>query len=133
MFANKEQIRKITDNIRLQESRVGVFYYVLKNVLSDDVPVRDGDPYGDFVNYSSHWDLWKELQKTYKSFQRMEYNTFPRGRVVFNKKSYKYIIYLDKKLNTPEIISKIVEQYKLSSGSYIVNDEDEHYKSVLGV
>lgn len=114
---------------RLDESKVGAFFMVNGDILSNDIDVRDGDEYGNFVNYSSHWDLWRAAQKYYPELRKIEYDTFPRGRVVFDKVNNKYIIYLDPKLNNPIDIEIITIQYNLKNGSYIVNDKDEHYQS----
>jgi len=113
---------------RLNESDVGAFYMVGDNLLSNSVKLSDGDEYGGFINYSSHWDLWKALCRSYPKLKNYEYDDFPRGRVVFDKTSRKSIIYLDKKLNNPQAVDKICKEYHLGS-NYEVNDEDEHYQS----
>jgi len=114
---------------RLVEANVGVFYYIFNKLYSDDVSVRDGDTYGGFVNYGSHYDFWRELSRTSRMFSDAAYDSFPRGRVIFDKNQNKYIIYIDKKLDNPTVIDKIADKFGLRSGSYIVNSEDEHYVS----
>lgn len=114
---------------KLHEARVGAFYIVNGDILSNDTEVTRGDEYGDFVNYSSHWDLWRAAQRAYPELRKVEYDTFPRGRVIYNKNTHKYTIYLDPKLNNEIDIELITIQYRLKSGSYIINDTDEHYQS----
>lgn len=121
-------VHKLQEN-RLTESHVGAFYMIGDTLLSNNVKVSDGDEYGGFVNYSTHWDLWKALCQTYRKLSNYEYDDFPRGRVVFDKTNRKFIIYLDKKLNNPKAIDKICQEYGLGS-NYVVNDTDEHYQSL---
>ena len=99
------------------------------DILSNEVDMRHGEEYGDFVNYSSHWDLWRAAQKAYPVLKDIEYDTFPRGRVVYNKNTHKYIIYMDPVLNNEIDIDLITDRFNLRSGSYLVDDKDEHYQS----
>lgn len=119
------------DNIlkKLREGKVGAFFIVNGDIISNEVDVRDGEEYGDFVNYSSHWDLWRAAQRYYPQLKNIEYDTFPRGRVVFNKKDRKYIIYLDPKLNNEIDIDLVTDRFNLRNGTYVVDDRDEHYQS----
>lgn len=125
----EEIVKRLMESRILNESKVGAFFIVNGSILSNEVNVRDGEEYGDYVNYSSHWDLWKAAQKYYPELKHIEYDTFPRGRVVFNKKTRKYIIYLDPKLNNEIDIDLIIDRFDLSSGAYIIDDKDEHYQS----
>lgn len=113
---------------RLAESSVGAFYMIGNNIIANATNVARGESYGDFVNYSNHWDLWKVVCRAYPLFRRFEYDDFPRGRVVFNKKDRQFIIYLDKKLNNKTHIDKICKEFGLGT-NYVVNDTDEHYVS----
>lgn len=125
----EEIIRRLQENRVLNESKVGAFFIVNGDILSNEVDVRDGESYGDFVNYSSHWDLWRAAQKYYPVLRKIEYDTFPRGRVVYNSKIKKYIIYIDPKLNNEIDIDLIADRFNLRVGSYIIDDSDEHYQS----
>lgn len=125
----EEIIRRLQENRVLNESKVGAFFIVNGDILSNEVDVRDGESYGDFVNYSSHWDLWRAAQRYYPVLRKIEYDTFPRGRVVYNSKIKKYIIYIDPKLNNEIDIDLIADRFDLRVGSYIVDDSDEHYQS----
>lgn len=125
----EEIIRRLQENRVLNESKVGAFFIVNGDILSNEVDVRDGESYGDFVNYSSHWDLWRAAQRYYPALKNIEYDTFPRGRVVYNSKTRKYIIYIDPKLNNEIDIDLIADRFDLRAGSYVIDDSDEHYQS----
>lgn len=113
----------------LHESKIGAFYIVNGDILSNETDVRNGEEYGDFINYSSHWDLWRAAQKYYPILKKVEYDTFPRGRVVYHKATHKYIIYLDPKLNNVLDLELIIDRFSLRDGTYVVDDKDEHYQS----
>ena len=114
---------------KLRESRVGAFYFIGNKIISNSVPLKDGDTYGDFTNYSSHWDLWKSLVREYPEYKYFDYDYYPRGRVVFDRKRWKYILYIDPKLNSPKYLDKIESAYGLRKGSYEIG-KDEHYQSL---
>lgn len=122
-----DSVRSVVN--RLLESKVGAFFIVNGDILSNEVDVRQGDSYGDFVNYSSHWDLWKAAQRAYPQLLNIDYDTFPRGRVVYNKSIRKSIIYLDPKLNNEIDIELVTDRFRIKNGTYIVDDQDEHYVS----
>lgn len=124
----KEIVDKLIESKRLRESRVGAFYFIGNKIISNDIDVRDADEYGGFKNYSSHWDLWRAFLKEYPEYDSLDYDYFPRGRVVFDGNKHKYVLYLDSKLTEPKYLNKIKSQYRLSSGSFIFGD-DEHYTS----
>ena len=124
----EEIVNKLIESKRLREARVGAFYFIGNKIVSNDIDVRDADEYGGFKNYSSHWDLWRAFLKEYPEYSSLDYDYFPRGRVIFDKEKYKYILYIDPKLNAPEYLDKIKAQYRLSSGSFLFGD-DEHYVS----
>lgn len=116
------------DNKRINEARVGAFYFIGNKIISNDADVRDAESYGDFVNYSSHWDLWNAFVKAYPEYDELDYDYFPRGRVIFDRGQHKYILYIDPKLNSSKYINKIKSRYGLSSGAFRLGD-DEHYSS----
>lgn len=121
-------VKKLYENKKLLESKVGAFYFIGNKIISNDIDVRDGEEYGDYVNYSSHWDLWRAFLKEYPEYKYLDYDYFPRGRVIFDKKNWKYILYIDNKLNTPKYLDKIESQYRLRKGTYEIG-KDEHYDS----
>lgn len=124
-------LRKIREN-RLRESKVGAFYFIGNHIVSNNIDMRDGDSYGDYVNYSSHWDLWKSFLRVYPEYKYLDYDYFPRGRVVFDKKNWKYVLYIDDKIKSKEYLDKIETHYNLSKGSYEFGN-DEHYQSTQTV
>ena len=125
-----ESIKRELKEALLYEARVGAFYYAYDHLWSDDEKVRDADEYGGFINYASHASLYDDLKAMFpKLFSKVSYDYFPRGRVVFNKATRKFIIYMDPKLNKPKIINDILDQYDIPSSQYVIDTTDEHYVS----
>ena len=124
----EEIVKKLFENKRLDESRVGAFYFIGNKIVSNDADMRDGESYGGYVNYSSHWDLWSAFLKEYPEYEFLDYDYFPRGRVIFDRNKWKYILYIDPKLNNPKYLNKIESQYHLNKDAYEIG-KDEHYQS----
>lgn len=108
--------------------RVGAFFFIGNHIISNDIDREQGDKYGDYINYSSHWDLWRAFVKLYPEYESLDYDYFPRGRVVYSMKEGIYILYVDSKLNGGKYIDKIKSQYQLEPGKY-KQEFDEHYQS----
>lgn len=107
---------------------VGAFYFIGNKIITNDIPVEKGNEYGDYINYSSHWDLWRAFVAEYAEYDFLDYDYFPRGRVIYDKANEKFILYVDAKLNSEKYIRKIEKQYLLDAG-YYVQGVDEHYQS----
>lgn len=113
-------------------SRVGAFFFIGDHIISNDIETEQGDTYGDYINYSSHWDLWRTFVEQYPEYECLDYDYFPRGRVVYNVKRGKYILYADPKINDRKYIDKIEKQFCIKPGSYEIGF-DEHYQSLQPV
>ena len=73
---------------------------------------EQAEVYGDFLNFpESHMDIW---DKFYKKQYKVDFDYYPRGRVVYHTKEDCYYIYHDKCINELE---EILKYYK-----------DTHYK-----
>lgn len=105
------------------ESLVGPFFYINKKLRSHSVPLSDSDYDGRFYNDPiSHFDFFNTLGIN------GDYGNYPRGRVIFDGLSNKFIVYVDKSLKTPEIKQQIKETYKLYENLVkVVFRFDSHY------
>lgn len=114
------------------EEHVGAFFFIGDHIITNDTPISKANIYGDYKNYSSHWDLWRALLTRYPEYEYMDYDYFPRGRVIFDIKASKCILYIDPKLEDNKFISKIENRYCLIPGQYN-QGYDEHYQSLQPV
>ena len=99
--------------------KLGPFFYVNDTIISNCLPIKNcqcrldkmDNPYG-------HDQLWDD------NFQSGEYIDYPRGRVVWDLSNNRAIVYIDKCINKPDVINKIVKVFDLSK--YVI-DFDDHY------
>ena len=120
----------IEDNVRdLRESAVGVFYVINDEIYSDATNVRNAEEYGNSFTYGSHYDFYyDELAKYYDMpwLKYIDYDYYPRGRVIFDKNANKYVLYMDPALETPHYIDMIAQEFGLHNNGFYI-DHDEHY------
>lgn len=121
----------VEDNVRdLRESAVGVFYIINDEIYSDATNVRNADEYGQSYTYGSHYDFYyDELAKYYDMpwLEEIDYDYYPRGRVIFRKDLNKYVLFLDPDLDKPKYVDMIAQEFGLHNGGFYVDTEDEHY------
>lgn len=117
---------KIITESRVPE--VGPFYVIDNTVFSDS------EPYSDIIEFNNHkdsdnthYDYWRTLRRVYKEFRNIDYDYYPRGRVVYNSIKDKFNLYIDKCLDSPDIINNIIEELNLPKSKVEV-DFDEHYQ-----
>lgn len=103
------------------KSDVCLFFCVNGKYLVHGCTLERAESYGDFLVYSeSHMDVWdREYRKKY----RVDFDYFPRGRVVFRKSDSTFLIYYDRCIG--EHIREITDQY---TGCKIQLSLDEHYQ-----
>lgn len=109
--------------------QVGPFYVIDGAVFDDTESVRDlidhGNGFKDSDN--SHYDFWKYLQRVYREFRTIDYDYYPRGRVVYNTKDDTYYLYLDKCIQNMKSIRTIISELNLPLKKVEVKS-DEHYQ-----
>lgn len=103
--------------------KVGLFFYVNNKVLADSIDIDTAQTYGDFlIGFTSHYDIWSKLYE--KEYNR-PYDFFPRGRVVYNVKDKKYILYADKCIPKSGLV-KIIKAFEIENENVGI-ETDEHY------
>lgn len=94
---------------------VNLFFLVNNEFLIHKCNNEDAEKYGDFLNYpESHFEVW---EKNYASKYHVDFDYFPRGRVVYNIQEKCYYIYHDKCIKD---LTEIIKDY-----------ENENYKICL--
>ena len=73
---------------------VGLFFFVNKQFLIRKCIFQEAEKYGDFLNYpESHDSIW---QNEYATKYRVDFDYYPRGRIVYSIKDDMFLIYFDK-------------------------------------
>ena len=119
----------------------GISYYEL---LMFDIPCdSEGNTTENMTKLNSkngltynHKRIWDEVVKgsnIYKSFNRKEYNYYPRGRIdIANNKA---TIYLNPNINRDDIIEEIKREFGLSeyniSKVRVITDNSFHYRCFI--
>jgi len=124
-------VKKIRDIIE-GAPQVGIIYVIKSNVYIEGLPLRQAEEMGDFIGHpGTHYAFWGKLQKTYPGLSTFDYVMFPRGRVLYNKKTRKFILYLDKDIiKNKKVVSKIMSDMSLPYENTKI-EVDEHYKCHL--
>jgi len=109
---------------------VSVWWYINDQFAGIEVDVDIGDITsvgGRFINAAvDHWDLWSDIQKEYNIPSYIEYDYYPRGRVIFDALIHKYKVIGDACcVNNVGFQDAIKFYYKLPSTTLF--DTDDHY------
>ena len=103
------------------ENQVGLFFYVNGRFLFRGIDLDMAEDYGEYLTYQeSHYDIW---EKYYEYRYQVDFDYYPRGRVVYKKTEDTYIIYYDQCIET-----EIVKMKSLYAGKKIMLELDEHYQ-----
>lgn len=101
---------------------VGIFFYTAGQFLFHGCDLSGAEIYGGFKVYSrSHFEVWDDYY--FKNYH-VDYDYYPRGRIVYDTKTNKYLVYRDACIPEDEM-QKIAETYV---GKEYVLLEDEHYQ-----
>ena len=107
---------------------VGIFWVVDVKLILDASPLIEAEPYGECLGHRrSHVRYWTELQRSGVVKPELEYDEFPRGRVIFNKRSQQFLLLADGCiLKDKSNLAKIEKTMHLPTD--IVVDTDLHYR-----
>lgn len=105
---------------------IGIFYYFNHTVHAHTVPLDEAEDYGDCKTTAfSHAEFWENALK--KSLP-WDYDYFPRGRVIYEKKAGRYAVYIDGCLARPKIVREIRLAFGLADTLKCFVGFDEHYQ-----
>lgn len=111
-----------------ENPELGIVFLVNGELLIASIPVSEGENYGDFKNYpGGHPSYWAELQRVGTVCRNSEYEEHPRGRVVFNRKTGRYSLYLDRCISKNQnVVSRIISKMHLPADTLMATDP--HYR-----
>ena len=109
--------------------KIGIFWVYKNKVIGRTKSLDECVAVNNWIDspeeHSAVWEdepAFEELRKS-----RTEYFKIPRGRVVWNQKENKPVVYADKTLLSDEIIKqKIAKFFKLNTAS-VLWEADSHY------
>lgn len=107
---------------------IGIFFVVDEVLISDALPVEQGERYGGHIQYGAHYDYWLSLEPTTAAEAALKshaYDYYPRGRAVFDVKQNQVKLYIDCCVDQAAL-SMIRSLLRLPNDTSISNDE--HYQ-----
>jgi len=104
-----------------KEPEIGLFFFVKGRFLFHGCPLSRAEPYGDFLVYPrSHDALW---ERCYHHRYGVDFDFYPRGRVVYRVSDSTFLIYHDPCLAQP--IRLLARHY---TGQRVLLLLDGHYQ-----
>lgn len=108
-------------------------------LVTDRTPLARAEPYGDCLTHSiGHYEYWEYLRRYGKEWlahrglplaiKADEYEEWPRGRIVYDAADHRFVIYVDRKLQSTEIVGRIAAAFDIPPGAYVCAF-DSHYQS----
>lgn len=94
-------------------------------LLIDATPLAEAEPYGDFLTHPrGHYEVWSRWQRRHptppagqsisQAIAYHEYEDVPRGRIVYEIKSGRFIVYADRRLQQERTIASIADKFGLA-------------------
>lgn len=106
-----------------EDLEVGLFFYVENNFEFAGCKLSAAEIYGDFLIFpESHYDVWNRHLRFKGPKKNVDYDYYPRGRVVYRKSDDTFIIYYDKCVK--DEIHRIASKY---DDCKVLLELDEHY------
>jgi len=117
---------------------VGIFWQIGNVLIIDRSSLTEAEPYGDCLTHSDgHYERWQWWQSLGSSRLRSlgypeqivssEYDEWPRGRIVHEVPSNRFVLYADRRIQQPETIAALTKAFHLQGHSVVVMS-DAHYR-----
>ena len=117
---------------KIGNPKVGIFYVIGGKLVSDTTPTKEAEDYGDFKSHpNSHFKFWVLLKRfAFPKYKHLDYDYFPRGRVVYNKVKDEYSIYLDKcVVKDKKMLGQVKNEFNLPYNKRkVIVGFDYHYQ-----
>lgn len=140
-----ERRQMVTDTHTSLPPRVGIYWGIIHStedleLVTDMTSLAEAERYGEFLTHPrGHYDVWEAWRrsgprglarlKLPKLITWTEYETLPRGRVVYHVSHKHFTIYADRRLQRTSFSQKIANDFGLASSSYSIAS-DTHYSDV---
>ncbi|HCE46842.1 MAG TPA: hypothetical protein DET40_25120 [Lentisphaeria bacterium] len=117
---------------RNDKASVGIFWIDCKEtgkirIFADCVLLKDSELYCNHrVHSLGHFQLWASVQKRNLKWIGVEYESIPRGRVVWSEGVF--FVYANRIAEGKRIQKKILETFGIKTQKTKFNFSDEHYE-----
>jgi hypothetical protein len=108
---------------------VGIFFGIMLGrkpaILYDGTPVESAEEYGNCMTHPrDHFSMW-EASRIHLGL-RDQYDDSPRGRIVFQTRNARFVVYLDRQLDVPAFRNAVLHIFSLPQPSTYFR-YDQHY------
>ena len=112
-------------------SKIGIFWVYKNTVIGKAANLAEGDQLipGVVDSPDTHIYVWEsdpEFRLPFSELRELEYQSVPRGRVIFFKNQLVFKIYMDKTLFSEANKKHILEYFDLAE-SKVIWETDSHY------
>ncbi|MDO4488151.1 MAG: hypothetical protein Q4B67_03590 [Eubacteriales bacterium] len=104
---------------------VGLFFYVKGRLLFHGCSLSEAEKYGNNLIYpGGHFDIW---ERNYYKKYHVDYDYYPRGRVVYRIKDETFVVYGDRCIDKE--LREFFNGYAQNNPEHrYVFEHDEHYQ-----
>ena len=117
------------DDRGVSEPQVGILWLVDGNLVIDSTALTMAEDYGTFkVHPGNHCSVWEKLQQGRAVPADVEYEEFPRGRVMYDTTARRFSLLADRCiLKNKGVVRNIISKMNLPSKNTDVG-ADSHYR-----
>jgi hypothetical protein len=107
-------------------SNVGIFWVYHGQIIVAAVPLHEGLDDGEFINGPyDHLPYWEVVRRIVPACRMLEYDSVPRGRVLYKKAEGRSYVYMDTVLHRKEVTAMLRRHFELPAET--VFQTDIHY------
>jgi hypothetical protein len=117
---------------------VGIFWRVSQSLVVDRSTLEEAESYGECITHAAgHYERWQEWQSLGATrlaalgfpavIASSEYDQWPRGRVIYETPTRRFVLYADRRLQKTGIIDALKTTFGLSETEVLVRN-DAHYR-----
>ena len=110
--------------IKARTPALGIMFLVDGRLFIASSPLAECQDFGDFKNYpGGHPHYWTKLRKLRAVPTDSEYEEYPPGRAVFDRKTRHFSLYLDRCiLLKPRVVIRILSKLDLPAHTAVATD-----------
>lgn len=107
--------------------KVAVFWLFRSRLVIHPTDLETAEPWGEYLNAPSHEEVWARYQRERPAAAKVEYDSPPRGRVVFDTVRRTFALYADTCiLDIPELVAEVLRRLNLPPDTQV--SPDDHYR-----
>ena len=109
---------------------VGIFWFYKNKIIGKTYSLSEAEKYGEFlVSKLGHYEYWENIQKSIPELRYEEYETIPRGQVVYNIENDAFVLISSKKIiKCKSAVKAIKTFFSIPENARLLRKSDFHYE-----